>query len=262
MAGMYGISNIIDEMIDNRVFKRGTVDAVLQDSSLKLVPQNIDNFYFCDDYARYIDINKLKDKRSELFRLAERITSGVYSDEQKLDRILNYTATLSKNFPLENQNNEKIYKTPKEYFWGGTEELLIFKGSDWCAEVARVFCALCQCSNIPARIIYTFSRVDGHIINEAFIEGRWILVDSTNGFIYRHEEEYASLEKMVFDKNYRIESLKTYTQKYYYSKPCYFEHVFISFYWVSEYEKYNYEISFCNEYYEAKLLSVWNADGE
>ena len=37
-SNMYNISDKINELIDNRIFKKETVDAVLQDKSIKLEP--------------------------------------------------------------------------------------------------------------------------------------------------------------------------------------------------------------------------------
>ena len=258
-SNMYNISKKINEMIDNRIFKSYTVDAVLQDNSIRLDEKSLDFLYLNNDYQKYIDQKKLSKERTYLYSLSQSIINGINNDYEKVKKIVDFVANISYTFPLRTQNNEKSYKSPSEYFWGGTEELLIFKGSDWCAELARVFCALCQCLNLPARIVYTFSQADGHIINEVLIQGKWLLVDSTNGFIYQYEGTYISLKDLYFNKKIREIVLKSYN-KYYYSNNSYFENVFISYYWVSQFEKYNYELSFCNKYYENALSNVWNME--
>lgn len=261
-SSMYGISQKINEMIDNRIFGEDTIDAVLQDTSIKLDNNSYKKLYKNTDFASLIENEKIKKKRKVLCMLSNMITSDSKNDYDKVKDILSFVSNISENYPLKEQNNEKTYKTPKDYFWGGTEEILIFKGSDWCSEIARVFCALCQCENIPARIVYTFSDLDGHIINEVWIENNWLLVDSTNGFIYKDKQgEFLSLLNLVFDKEYRISKLIDY-DKYYYSNPCYFEHVFLNYYWISKYDSYNYALSFCNQYYEEVLADVWNQSEE
>lgn len=38
--------------------------------------------------------------------------------------------------------------------FGGKEKDIINRGTDWCADMARVGCVLLQCNNIPARIVH------------------------------------------------------------------------------------------------------------
>jgi len=62
-----------------------------------------------------------------------------------------------------------------------TEEGLIESECGYCNEQARVFIALCEVMEIPARLLFLFhaNEVCGHTIAEAFLDGRWALFDIT-----------------------------------------------------------------------------------
>ncbi len=62
-----------------------------------------------------------------------------------------------------------------------TEEQLIDSGKGWCNEQARVFIALCEVQEVPARLCFLFhaNLVCGHTTAEAFVEGRWAWFDPT-----------------------------------------------------------------------------------
>ena len=136
------------------------------------------------------------------------------------------------------------------------EEMLIAKGTDWCGEVARVFCALTQAMRIPSRIVYTFSDTDGHVLNECFVNNQWVLVDSTNNIVYWAKDRYYSAWDV-------IGSLAAFGQlfgknKAYYCAPEFFKYVAVSEYMLADAEKYSYRIAFCNDYYRDALKDVWN----
>jgi len=72
--------------------------------------------------------------------------------------------------------------------FGGTEEAIIARGSDWCTDVARVACVLLQVAGLPARLVYLFdlSRAySGHTVIEVFHHGHWGVVDPLLGIVYR-----------------------------------------------------------------------------
>jgi hypothetical protein len=74
---------------------------------------------------------------------------------------------------------------------GGTEMQIIRRGSDWCTDVARVACALCQASGMPARLVAladTQAAYSGHTIIEAFRDGAWGALDALSNVIYRHAD--------------------------------------------------------------------------
>ena len=62
-----------------------------------------------------------------------------------------------------------------------SEEQLIKSQLGWCNEQARVFVALCEVMEIPARLCFLFhsNLVCGHTTAEVFLENRWAFFDST-----------------------------------------------------------------------------------
>ena len=62
-----------------------------------------------------------------------------------------------------------------------TEEELIESGLGWCNEQARVFIALCEVMEVPARLCFLFhaNLRSGHTTAEAYLDGRWAWFDVT-----------------------------------------------------------------------------------
>ena len=69
-----------------------------------------------------------------------------------------------------------------------------------CGDYSNLLIALCACQNIKARLITInyFTKQNGHVVVEAFIDGKWRLYDPTYGGYYR----------LVSDKNKLPLSLK------------------------------------------------------
>ena len=79
------------------------------------------------------------------------------------------------------------YSSPDRFVWGGVEEFVIAKGSDWCAELARVFCALCEMIGVPARIVFALDGSDdGHVLAECHGRRQWMLVDPLAAKLYQN----------------------------------------------------------------------------
>ena len=62
-----------------------------------------------------------------------------------------------------------------------SEEQIIESGIGWCNEQVRVFIALCEVMELPARICFLFHRngVTGHTAAEVLVDGRWAFMDVT-----------------------------------------------------------------------------------
>jgi len=62
-----------------------------------------------------------------------------------------------------------------------TEEQLIESGIGWCNEQARVFIALCQVMEMPARVVFVYhtNTICGHTTAEAYLDGKWSFFDPT-----------------------------------------------------------------------------------
>ena len=64
-------------------------------------------------------------------------------------------------------------------FVGGDEEEMLKRGALRCNEVARLFACLCQIAGIPARL--HCSHISGHMMNEAYTDGKWGWLDPMKG---------------------------------------------------------------------------------
>ena len=62
-----------------------------------------------------------------------------------------------------------------------TEEELIESGLGWCNEQTRVFIALCEVLEVPARLFFVFhaNLRSGHTTAEVYADGRWAWFDVT-----------------------------------------------------------------------------------
>lgn len=84
------------------------------------------------------------------------------------------------------------FDTPaQDMLFGGKEEDILARGTDWCTDVARVCCALCQSSGLGARMVITANTrlpYCGHTVVECFYDGYWGVLDPTFGIVFRTAE--------------------------------------------------------------------------
>lgn len=68
--------------------------------------------------------------------------------------------------------------------FGGTEQQILQRGTDWCAEPCPVGVALLNCAGIPARIGHLVNPdrpYNGHVVVEAHYDGRFGALDFVYG---------------------------------------------------------------------------------
>ncbi len=71
--------------------------------------------------------------------------------------------------------------------FGGTERAILARGTDWCADMARVGAVLLMCLGIPARIVHLANpemAYHGHVVVEAYYEGAWGVCDFIYGYMF------------------------------------------------------------------------------
>ena len=71
--------------------------------------------------------------------------------------------------------------------FGGTEEAIIARGSDWGTDVARVACVLAQMGGMAARLVYLFALgrpYHMHAVIEVHHAGAWGVADPLTGIVY------------------------------------------------------------------------------
>jgi hypothetical protein len=74
--------------------------------------------------------------------------------------------------------------TIDEMRFGGTEEEIVRRGTDWCTDLARVACVLHQAAGVPARIVFLADLANAyscHVVTEAHVDGRWRRLDAVTG---------------------------------------------------------------------------------
>ena len=72
--------------------------------------------------------------------------------------------------------------------FGGTEEAIIARGSDWGTDVGRVACILAQMGGRAARLVYLFALgrpYSMHTVIEVHHDGAWGVADPLLGIVYR-----------------------------------------------------------------------------
>ena len=144
--------------------------------------------------------------------------------------------------------------------FGGKEEEIIQRGSDWCTDVARVGCVLCQIAGFPSRLVYlidTGQAYSGHVIIETYREERWGAIDSLTGVVYRREDGRPASTWELMNQPELIESHRHQNELAHTSTPGQFSGAAISNYLVWQSAEYNYAVSQLNGYTRS-ILSLAN----
>lgn len=113
----------------------------------------------------------------ELFRFAQQF-KGV-TDSQTIDSILQHCADIAAKYdvPFEDMR------------FGGTEKEILERGTDWCADMARVGAVLLMCCGIPARVVHlanTSMAYYGHVVTEAYYENKYGVCDFLHGYRFHN----------------------------------------------------------------------------
>lgn len=187
---------------------------LLEESSLDLFypakPQNIDM------------------KNHELYQFSQKFKGD--KELESIKNIINFTSEIAKKYdvPIE------------EMLFGGTEKQILERGTDWCADMARVAAVLLNCIGISTRILHLANDKKayyGHVVIEAFYEDCWGILDPLLGYIF-YETKPLSAGDIFCSKEY----LKKFDLDYagYYSMIA-----------INEYnpmDSHDYSISPINEY--------------
>ncbi len=167
------------KMLDNDTHAPSSVDRVLTEQMIRL----------CSDTATYlysgytpIEVSYKKGSRAEIEDIAEQVTLSCPTLEARIEAIVKFTANLEEKVTGETLDSMQF---------GGTEEAIISRGSEWCTDIARVACSLCQVAGVPSRIVNLYNTkqaYSGHVIIEAYRQRKWGAVDSSTAVVYRHSD--------------------------------------------------------------------------
>jgi len=117
-------------------------------------------------------------EKHELYAFARQFKAA--SDRQSIRNVLEYTSDIAMRYDMDF----------KDMLFGGTEKQILERGTDWCADMARVGAVLLQCLGIPCRILHLVNldkAYHGHVVGEAYYEGGYGVVDFIYGYQFYDE---------------------------------------------------------------------------
>ncbi len=229
-------------MLENDAHAPGSVDRELFGSMTRLCGETVSYLY--GSFTNH-SVGYAPGSRPDLERfLAEAESSG----DDPVDRVA-AIAGLTRGL-----SEKKPGGGLSEMSFGGTEEQIIERGSDWCADVARVACVLYQVSGFPCRMVYLFNldaAYSGHVIVEVHRSGKWGAVDTSSGVVYQKEDGVpASTWELMNDAHL----VKRHAgPEAWYTNPEQFMAAGIANYNASDSDLYDYEVTGLNDYTRAVL---------
>ncbi len=162
----------------------GKLDALIAGVGVKGIDreQTLGQVRLCPETERYLYEGAFSPARIRYERgrrpVLENVAAG-FRARTALERIQQALAWV----PRRVRHPHLAGDTPPDRALG--EEALIASGIGWCNEQARVFIALCEVMEIPARLcfIYQPEPVSGHACTEVLVDGRWVYADVTFGIM-------------------------------------------------------------------------------
>lgn len=161
-------------MMERDVHAKGSVDRVLASRMVRLCEETADYLY---SSFTPLDVAYVTGSRPKLDNLVKALIPRGVATEDRLGSIITFTRNLAIGAE---QDLTKMR-------FGGTEEQIITRKSDWCTDIARVACLLCQVAGFPCRLVHLFDldqAYSGHVIIEAHRDGRWGALDSSTAVAY------------------------------------------------------------------------------
>jgi len=240
--GIGGFGRAYQIMLENDSHAPGSVDRVLMERMIRL----------CHETAAYLygeyTPTRVKYRRNSRPKLEPYVKAAIRdrgSDEQQVMGIARFCSDLGKT-ASEDWDATLV---------GGTEEEIICRGSDWCTDIARVGCALCEVAGFPARLVYladTDQAYSGHVIIEVYRGGIWGAVDPTRSVTYRHREGDPTSTWELMNQPQLIEAHRK-SASALYARVEQFRSAAITNYFIWEWEDYDYTVSTVNDYYRSIL---------
>ena len=233
-------------MMENDTHAWGSIDRVLLQGMIRLCIETVGYLYggYTPTKVQYE-----KDSRPELERCVAEAIAHCRSPEEQIEGIVRFTSRLGKKVVDEDLDGMRF---------GGIEEEIIRRGSDWCTDVARVGCVMCQVVGLPARLVMLFNTeqaYSGHVIIETYRGGIWGAVDPTTGVIYLHPDRRPASIWELMQKPQLVEAHRKDDGSTPYTSVGQFRHAAISNYSVSDRRHYDYTMSPIN-YYCRSILEM------
>ncbi len=229
-------------MLENDAHAPGSVDRVLMKKMVRLLSQTKDHLYkeHTPTQSSYP-----KGLRPQLEEYAREALLDRQNNKECIESLTRFASSLA-DHASDDLDTMRV---------GGTEEEIIERGSDWCADVARVSCELFQVAGFPARMVYlvdTDKAYTGHVIVEVYRAKRWGAIDSLTNVMYYHlQGEPASTWDLMNDPELIKRHSKGESTPY--TIPGQFRAAAISNYSVWLSGEYDYTVSSINSYYRSIL---------
>ena len=209
----------------------------------------------CDETAHYLyggytspTSGYVTGSRPGLERFLGEAGSPAVDPAQRIAAIGNLTRRLAERSPAGGLSAMRF---------GGTEEQIIERGSDWCADVARVGCALYQVAGFPCRMVYLFdlqAAYSGHVIVEVHRSRRWGAVDPISGVVYGTDDGApANTWELMNDADLVNRHAGP---EAWYTNPEQFAAAGTANYHVRDAARYDYTVTGVNEYTRAVLSTA------
>ncbi len=167
-------------MLQRDVHAPDSVDRVLIGEMIRLTEASADYLYgdFTPTHARY-----RPGSRPEMESAVRRALSisSLKSYVVSLESLRRFTvfladiASSADDVPLE------------DLVFGGTEERIITRPTDWCTDLARAACVMLHIAGAAARLVCLFNTAraySGHQVIEAFVDGSWVCADPVHGNVF------------------------------------------------------------------------------
>ena len=212
-------------MFKNDTHANGSVDVILSEQMIKLDADSVEYLY-----SSYTHLFSHYKSGSRIF--LENIVNSLKCENpsETVYNIISYCKNIVENCDID--MNDMIF--------GGTEEEIIQRGTDWCTDISRVACVMFQIAGLPSRIINTANTklaYYGHAVTEVYYNNKWGIADPTNGTVVKNQNGNPvsawEIHSECNDEQY--------------------ESIGLSNYYIDEKENYSYETSGLNDYYREIL---------
>ena len=166
-------------MLRNDVHAEGSVDDML-----------VKNMMLLDDESEmelYSRVHMPDVRSHELYGFAQRFREK--TEKESVEAVLRFTSGIVEKYDVDFQDMR----------FGGTEREIIERGTDWCADMARVGAVLIMCLGIPCRLVNLVNlekAYNGHVACEAFYEGKYGFIDPLYGYRFGEEKPLSVIEIM------------------------------------------------------------------
>lgn len=226
-------------MLQNDAHAPGSVDRVLLERMVRLCSETA--AYLYEEYTP-TTIRYERGSRPELQQYVEEAVGGCASDEERMAGIAGFLIRIADRAEANDLD---------AMLFGGMEEEIINRGTDFCVYLTRVGCVMCQVAGFPARLVNLFNTdqaYGGHAVIEGYRGGIWGAVDTSTGVVYRHSDGRPATTWELMHQPALIEA-----HSGFYSTVGQFRGAAVSNYFVWDWKDYDYTVTGINDYYRSIL---------